>query len=58
MDSLGNPEWVQTYGLPNRTEVLTTVDLAPGNGYYLGGQVNMGSGNYDQWLLRVDASGG
>lgn len=58
VDSLGNLEWVQTYGMTNQAEYLTTVDLAPGNGYYLGGQVNVGSGNYDQWLLRVDASGG
>ena len=57
LDSLGNQEWVQTYGLTNRTEYLTTVDLAPGNGYYLGGQLNAGGGNYDQWLLRVDSTG-
>lgn len=57
VDSLGNQEWVQTYGLANRSEVLTTVDLAPGNGYYLGGQAHMGGGNYDQWLLRVDGNG-
>lgn len=57
VDSLGNLEWVQTYGLPNRTEYLTTVDLAPGNGYYLGGQLDAGGGNYDQWLIRVDSAG-
>ncbi|MBK6627259.1 MAG: hypothetical protein IPG35_06650 [Flavobacteriales bacterium] len=57
VDSLGSQEWVQTYGLANRTEYLTTVDLAPANGYYLGGQLNAGGGNYDQWLLRVDSSG-
>ncbi|MBK9274335.1 MAG: hypothetical protein IPM49_07325 [Flavobacteriales bacterium] len=57
VDSLGNLEWVQTYGLPNRTEYLTTVDLAPGNGYYLGGKLHVGGGNYDQWLLGVDSTG-
>lgn len=57
VDSLGSLEWVQTYGLPNRTEYLTTVDLAPGNGYYLGGQLDAGGGNYDPWLIRVDSLG-
>ncbi len=57
VDSLGNQEWVQTYGLANRAEYLTTVDLAPGNGYYLGGKLHVGGGNYDQWLLGVDSAG-
>lgn len=57
VDSLGNLEWVQTYGMTNQAEYLTTVDLAPGNGYYLGGKLHVGGGNYDQWLLGVDSTG-
>ena len=59
IDSTGAQEWVQTFGLPNKQEYMSTVDLAPGGGYYLGGQRDGSTpGMYDQWVLRVNASGG
>ncbi len=57
IDSLGNQEWIQTYGLSNRSESMTTVDMGPDGGYYIGGQFRVSGDNYDQWLLRVDADG-
>ena len=58
IDSLGNQEWVQTYGLSNKQEYVLSVDLAPDGGYYLGGTRALVPGSYDHWVVRVDSAGG
>ena len=50
-------QWIQTYGHPNMTDNVLTVDLAPGGGYYLGGRRASSGNSFDQWLLRVDSTG-
>ncbi|MBP6390038.1 MAG: T9SS type A sorting domain-containing protein [Flavobacteriales bacterium] len=57
IDSLGNEQWLKTYGLPNGNEFISSVDLAPGGGYYLGGAQSPYGNNYDQWILRIDSVG-
>ena len=57
IDSMGNQQWVQTYGSPSHTDALVSVDLAPEGGYYLGGQRALSGTNYDPWVLRVDGAG-
>ncbi len=57
IDNAGDQEWVQTYGHPAQPDYLLAVDIAPGGGYYLGGQRAPSGNEFDQWLLRVDNSG-
>ncbi|QQR87872.1 MAG: T9SS type A sorting domain-containing protein [Flavobacteriales bacterium] len=57
LDSLANVQWVQTYGGPQWTDFVTTVDLAPGGGYYMGGVIGLGSNSYEPWVVRVDSVG-
>lgn len=56
-DALGEVEWVQTYGGPTLHDVVWSVDMDGLGGYYLGGQQQVSSSNYDQWVLHVDGTG-
>ena len=59
-DSLGNVEWWQTYGHPTRLDYATSVDLAPGGGYYIGAtypQLPNSGGQYVQWIMHTDEQG-
>lgn len=58
LDSAANVQWVQTYGGPQWTDFVTTVDLAPDGGYYMGGVIGLGSNSYEPWVVRVDSVGG
>lgn len=57
LDSAANVQWMQTYGGPQWTDFVTTVDLAPGGGYYMGGVVGLGSNSYEPWIVRLDSVG-
>ncbi|MBL7963008.1 MAG: hypothetical protein JNM31_04100 [Flavobacteriales bacterium] len=56
-DSLGNEEWLQTYGSLDRREGVISVDLVPGGGHFLGGRKEGAPGSYDQWIQRLDSMG-
>ena len=57
-DSSGNEQWRRTYPwTPSNADGLSTVDMAPGNTYYMGGSRNIGPGDQDAWVQRVDSLG-
>ncbi len=56
-DPQGEVEWVRTYGSVSRRDFLSSVDLAPGGGYYLGGSREVATNTYDPWVVRVDEQG-
>lgn len=56
-DGEGNEEWTRTYGATNSYDYCVSVDLAPGGGYYLGGQRGSGPSSIDQWVVRTDQNG-
>jgi len=54
VDSSGNLEWSQTYGVGSVNKVFQTSD----GGYVLSGSTDShGAGSYDFWLVKTDASG-
>ena len=56
-DSLGNEEWLETYGGP-LWDGFVAVDLLPDSGFYFGGDKNITSNNIDFSVYRVDKNGG
>jgi predicted MPP superfamily phosphohydrolase len=56
-DALGNAQWNKTYGGTNNDKASALVQTGDG-GYTLAGYTrSYGAGNYDFWLVKVDASG-
>ena len=54
-DSSGTQEWLQTYGGAG-VDFVTTIDTVA-DGFYLGGEWDVYSGNAQLWLQRVDSIG-
>jgi hypothetical protein len=56
-DSLGNTEWIRTYGGPG-DELANAVRQTRGGGYILAGlTTSYGAGGYDIYLVRTDPQG-
>ena len=57
INSAGDITWQKTYGGPN-TDVAESVQQTIDGGYIVAGYTNsFGAGNYDYWILKLDASG-
>lgn len=56
-DSMGMVLWRATYGEQTTNELVVSVSLAPGGGYYLGGLRAYPNMIDKPWVLRVDAQG-
>ena len=57
VDASGNAMWNKTYGGASSDKAYSVVQTSDG-GYALAGFTDsFGAGNYDAWLVKVDASG-
>ena len=57
VDSLGEPEWVKTYGGDMFESAFNAGEIAAG-GYFFAGYTNsFGKGLYDFWLVKIDEEG-
>ncbi len=56
-DSLGNEEWRQIYPGGGTVDIFIAVDMAPGGGYYLGGQKRLSFDDDDLWVVRIGPTG-
>ena len=56
-DSIGNPQWNQTYGGASY-EIAYSMVQTSDNGYALAGfSASFGAGKYDFWLVKTDSAG-
>ena len=56
MDTSGNLLWTKTFGGAGEDAVYSVVET-PGGNFILSGSTTFGAGNYDAWLVAIDASG-
>ncbi len=58
LDSDGNVQWQKTYGT-NRDDRAESIQQTADGGYTVAGRTNSvgGTGNYDFWVLKLDANG-
>jgi len=57
-DAAGNEAWQSVFtGTGGFNDYLFAVDINTSGHYYAGGYTEVGSGNYDMWLIKADANG-
>ena len=56
VNACGDPEWFKTYGSGGEDGGKWIEQTADG-GYVISGLTFFGAGNYDNWLLKLDATG-
>ncbi|WP_290623504.1 MULTISPECIES: PGF-CTERM sorting domain-containing protein [unclassified Archaeoglobus] len=57
LDAEGNIKWQKTYGGRNDDEVFSIAEAANGDIIVAAGTESFGAGDYDFWILRLDADG-
>ncbi len=55
-DSKGNQQWEKTFG-GIYEDLVWSVQHASDDGYILAGETELEDGNYDAWLIKIDANG-
>ncbi len=56
VNDCGDPEWFKTYG-SGAEDGGKWIEQTPDGGYVISGLTHFGAGNYDNWLLKLDALG-
>ncbi|MCG3165189.1 MAG: hypothetical protein POELPBGB_00951 [Bacteroidia bacterium] len=56
VNSCGDPEWFKTYG-SGAEDGGKWIEQTPDGGYIISGLSHFGAGAYDNWLMKLDASG-
>lgn len=56
VNDCGDPEWFKTYG-SGAEDGGKWIRQTPDGGYIIAGLSHFGAGNYDNWLMKLDAAG-